>query len=133
MIIHPRRHRDKTAGKARPTATVYCCTSCDAPGTSLAELRETCARFAAERGLRISAWAAEVAPDDLDLRYTSLLRYTIDFANNPETDVLIIAESSTMVRSSGAAAFLAKTLSPDDSRIIALAVPAISNRVRPSG
>jgi hypothetical protein len=128
-MIHPRRHREKT----KPVATVYCCTSSDAPGTSLAELRETCARYAGEHGLRISAWAAEVAPDDLDLRYTSLLRYAIDFANNPETDVLIIAESAAMVRSSGAAAFLAKTLSPADSRIIALAVPAISNRVRPVG
>jgi hypothetical protein len=70
--------------------------------------------------MRISAWAAEVTPDDLDLRYTSLLRYAIDYANDPESDLLLIAESPSLVRSYGAAAFLAKTLSPEDSRIITL-------------
>jgi hypothetical protein len=99
-------------------ATVYCCTAWDGPGAGLAELRETCRQFAAAHELRISAWAAEVTPDDLNLRYTSLLRYAIEYANEPETDLLLIAESSTLVRSHGAAAFLAKTLSPEDSRIV---------------
>jgi hypothetical protein len=108
--------------KTAPTlvATAYCCTAWDGPGSSLEELRQTCRQFADENRLRISAWAAEVTPDDLNLRYTSLLRYAIDYANNPETDFLLIAESTTLVRSYGATAFLAKTLSPEDSRIITL-------------
>jgi hypothetical protein len=38
--------------------------------------------------------------------------------NEPESDLLLIAESSTLIRSHGAAAFVAKTLSPEDSRIV---------------
>jgi len=115
-----RRHRRGKNAPRRLVATAYCCTAWDGPGASLAELREACRRFAGEHNLRIAAWATEVTPDDLDLRYTSLLCYAIDYANNPETDLLLIAESSTLVRSHGAAAFLAKTLSPEDSRIIML-------------
>jgi hypothetical protein len=102
----------------RLVATAYCCTAWDGPGTDLAELRETCRQFAESHELRISAWAAEVTPDDLSLRYTSLLHYAIEYANEPETDLLLIAESKTLVRSQGAAAFLAKSLSPEDSRIV---------------
>jgi hypothetical protein len=115
-MIGLRRRADRV--KTRQMATVYCCTACEGPGTSLEELRESCRSFAREHDLVISAWAAEVTPDDLDLRYTSLLRYAIDYANNPETDLLLIAESATLARSAGAAAFLAKTLSPADSRIV---------------
>jgi hypothetical protein len=101
-------------------ATAYCCTAVDEPGTGLDELRETCRRFADAHRMRISAWAAEVTPDDPELRYTSLLRYAIEYANDPETDLLLIAESNSLVRSHGAAGFLAKTLSPEDSRIVLL-------------
>jgi hypothetical protein len=112
------RKREKTP--SRLVATAYCCTAVDEPGASLDELRESCRRFADSHRLRISAWAAEVTPDDPDLRYTSLLRYAIEYANDPETDLLLIAESSSLVRSHGAAGFLAKTLSSEDSRIIIL-------------
>jgi hypothetical protein len=110
--------RKRKVTSTRLIATAYCCTASERPGTGLAELRESCLEFAEAHRLRISAWAAEVTPDDPNLRYTSLLRYAIDFSNEPESDLLLIAESSSLIRSQGAAAFLAKTLSPEDSRII---------------
>jgi hypothetical protein len=119
---HDTRHGHSTAPQV---ATVYCCTALEGPGTSLEELRERCRSFARDHDLVISAWAAEVTPDDLDLRYTSLLRYAIDYANNPETDLLLIAESDTLTKSAGAAAFLAKTLSPLDSRIVVVPVAQV--------
>jgi hypothetical protein len=104
----------------RLVATAYCCTAVDMPGAGLDELRESCRRFADTHRVWISAWAAEVTPDDPERRYTSLLRYAIEYANDPETDLLLIAESSTLVRSHGAAGFLAKTLSTEDARIVLL-------------
>jgi hypothetical protein len=140
-MIGLRRRESRTgrAAKARQIATVYCCTACEGPGTSLEELRESCRSFAKEHDMVISAWAAEVTPDDLDLRYTSLLRYAIDYANNPETDLLLIAESGTLARSAGAAAFLAKALSPTDSRIVVVPTGRVptqrdtANRDAPQG
>jgi hypothetical protein len=118
-MIHLRlRKREKSP--PRLVATAYCCTAEDTPGAGLEELRESCRRFAELHRVRISAWAAEVTPDDPERRYTSLLRYAIEYANDPETDMLLIAESSSLVRSHGAAGFLAKTLSAEDSRIVLL-------------
>ncbi|QWF80811.1 hypothetical protein [Amycolatopsis sp. CA-230715] len=120
----------KRSTPALRAATAYCCTAWDGPGASLAELREGCRRFARGQGLLITAWAAEVAPDDIERRYTELLRYTIEFATDPEIDALLIAESSTLVRSYGTAELLAKTLSPEGSRIVpvglSLAGPSLS-------
>jgi hypothetical protein len=114
------RLRKRENPPPRLVATAYCCTAADEPGAGLDELRENCRRFADTHRLRISAWATEVTPDDPELRYTSLLRYAIEYSNDPETDLLLIAESSSLVRSHGAAGFLAKTLSPEDSRIVEL-------------
>lgn len=108
----------KRSTRVLRAATAYCCTAWDGPGASLAELREGCRRFARGHGLLITAWAAEVAPDRVEHRYTELLRYTIEFASDPEVDALLIAESSTLVRSLGTAELLARTLSPEGSRIL---------------
>lgn len=111
-----------------PAATAYCCTASGPHGEGLAELRSRCRRFAAEHGLHITAWAAEAIPDDLNERCTSLLRYAIEFANDPETDLLLIAESRTLIRSRGAAVFLAKTLSTADTKILLVPAPGPANR-----
>ncbi|SDX22906.1 hypothetical protein SAMN05421504_102738 [Amycolatopsis xylanica] len=109
-----------------PSATAYCCTAASSSGEDLADLRASCRRFAFDHGLRITAWAAEATPDDLNERCTSLLRYAIEFANDPETDLLLIAESRTLIRSWGAAVFLARSLSPEDTKI--LQVPSTRHR-----
>ncbi|MFD8493963.1 hypothetical protein [Amycolatopsis sp. NPDC059657] len=108
-----------------PSATAYCCTASSA-AASLAELRDNCRRFALDHDLRITAWATEVIADDVAQRCTSLLRYAIEFATDPETDLLLIAESRTLIRSWGAAVFLAKSLSPADATI--LRVPSTRHR-----
>ncbi|WP_158894873.1 hypothetical protein [Amycolatopsis anabasis] len=104
----------------RLVAVAYCCTAWDGPGASLAELRARCLEFAGAHGLRIDAWATEVTPDVVESRYTSLLRYTIEFANDPETDTLLIAESNNLVLSCGSAAVIARALSPFDSKVVSV-------------
>jgi hypothetical protein len=116
---HPRLI-SRAPKRGRPVTVAYCCTPWDGPGASLAGLRESCLVFAAEHGLRIEAWATEVTPDVIVSRYTSLLRYTIEFANDPETDALLIAESGAMTVSAGSAEVIARTLSPVGANIIRL-------------
>jgi hypothetical protein len=114
------RPRSRTAQRGRLVTVAYCCTAWDVPGTGLDDLRDASREFAAAHGLRIDAWATEVTPDVVASRYTSLLRYTIEFANDPETDALLIAESPAMTCSRGSAAVIAKALSPDNAMILSL-------------
>lgn len=99
----------------------YCVTAWDGPGAGLAELRATVLHAAAAYGLRLTDVRAEVADDDADRRKTLLLARTIGVVHADAADILLIAESPTLLRSRGAAAQIARDAGLGGNRVITVA------------
>lgn len=99
-------------------ALAYCGTAWDGPGGGLAELIAAVHQAAAAYGLRLGRVWAELVDDDVHRRATPLLAEAIDAVHDGGVDILLVAESPTLIRSRGVAASMAEAAGLTGNRVI---------------